>query len=76
MTRNQALKMVAAHAAAKAIREAEEYDVVGWEDYGEIGENDWDQVSKLLLAVAEKIAPHEQDIADARDLLASFADRS
>lgn len=73
MTRNQALKLVAADAAASAIEKGLEYwGFVGWEDYPEIGEFDWDQVVKLAEKMAEKVRPHGQDVADARDFLASF----
>jgi hypothetical protein len=75
MTRSRALKIVAADAAAKALANAEEYQAVGWEDYPEIGENDWDQVSKLVAAVSEKLQPHEQDVAEALELLESYAEK-
>lgn len=73
MTRSQALKLLAADAAASAIEKGlEDWGVVSWEDYPDIGENDWDQVAKLASRISEKIRPHEQDVADAQDLLASF----
>lgn len=71
MTRLRALKLVAADAAATAIEKSlGDWGVVSWEDYPELGESDWDYVVKLGEAIGENLRPHQQDLAEARDLLA------
>lgn len=69
MNRERAIKIVAADLAATLIEGA----IENWELYPEVGENDWAQIEHRAAAVGEKLRPHEQDVADARDLLASYA---
>lgn len=73
MNRRQALKLIAADAAATAVEKSVgDWGVVSWEDYPEIGENNWDQAVKLADAIAVRLRPDGRDVADARDLLASY----
>jgi hypothetical protein len=74
VNRRQALKIVASQYVVDAIRQAGDYGAVTWDDFPEIGENDWDQVVKLAEGVADRLAPHEGDVEDARDTLGSLAE--
>jgi hypothetical protein len=68
------LKLVASRYVVDAIRKADDYGTVTWQDFPEIGEDDWPQVVKLAEAAADKLEADPGLVDEARDLLAAYAE--
>lgn len=73
MTSDQATKTVAAYAAAQVLRSNADRELVLWEDYPEIGEYDWEEVERQVIAVSYDLSPSRADYEAAYKFLADRA---
>jgi hypothetical protein len=67
--REQARAVVALAVAAEGIRQSIDHDILGWEDYPEIGEDDWNRIVVEAILISVKSRPDADELADALRLL-------
>ena len=76
LTHNKALSLIAGAVASTAIAEAITSESISWEDFPEIGENDWSLIVSSVMLFAAGINPAPDDFTEAVALLESLAKES
>jgi hypothetical protein len=74
MSVRKAISVVAHHLLADALDAAISAENIGWEDYPEIGENDFDKVVTRAGLLADKLRPSEDEYEAAYAVLVDRAE--
>jgi hypothetical protein len=73
MKPEEAKQVIAAEFVARAVREAFEFDRLGWEHYPEVGEHDWLDVVGHAKSLAAAIRPSVTAYTEAHEVLTDRA---
>jgi hypothetical protein len=74
MSVRKAISVLAHHVVAEALDAAIGAENIGWEDYPEVGENDFDKVVTRAGKLADRLRPSEDEYEQAYAVLADRAD--
>lgn len=74
MSVRRAITVVASHLLADALDAAISFENIGWEDYPEVGENDFGKVVVRAGKIADRLRPSEDDYEEAYAVLADRAE--
>lgn len=70
MDEDQAMYVMTQDMTSKLLKMGLDHGLVRWEDYPEVGEDDWDKIVDTLHEVADDMIPTKHDFNRAYGLLA------